>query len=122
MTSFKALAIALAASLLASSADGKPLASRPRKVVGRATIPSTLSPSAHHHDVFSLHGRGILSTHLDSQSAISDDSIPIASVLAAELASSNSSSSNSSSSMNLTDPVGILGAGMSYVSFTNFVF
>lgn len=98
----------LAASVLAPATLGTPLA-RPRNVLGRSAIASSSSSPSVHNDVFSLHGRGIMSSHL-GQNTPSDDSVPVASVLAAELASSNSSASNSTA-VNLTNPVGILGAG-----------
>ncbi|KZV71074.1 hypothetical protein PENSPDRAFT_684941 [Peniophora sp. CONT] len=102
----------VAALVLASWSDGKPVRfPNSRRAFARASSDSSssLSPFAHQHEVFSLHGRGIISSHLDEQD-VPDDSILIASALAAELASPNSSMSNSTS-MNLTDPVGILGAG-----------
>ena len=108
------LTFVLAASTVAPSAYGKTSSSR-RSVFGRAPTASSLSPSAH-NDVFGLHGRSIMSSHLDGQASSSDDSVSVASILAAQLAASNATMSANSTSVNLTNPVGILGAGAFVIS------
>lgn len=71
-----------------------------------ARSPSTVSSQSPTvgGDVFALHGRGIISSHLDSQGMLSGD-LPVAQSLAAGVSAANASTAN------LTDPVGILGAG-----------
>ncbi|VDC00494.1 unnamed protein product [Peniophora sp. CBMAI 1063] len=93
---------------LALQGHGKPLSPPPRIIFARSvtTATSLLESPSISGDIFALHGHNLIANHLDEQGMPPGD-LPAAQSLVLDAFASNTSAAN------LTDPVGILGAGAS---------